>query len=155
MIVDTSDVEFDTLDVSHREDGWQKRFIYLVDAELSKPFHWQYAHCADLMACSVYACYGTTHPILQNLENRTGSDKLATLKRLADLGGFESLLGDYFAEVPISHAFQADIALYKNADGSIAGAIVCDGQLVGRRYEEGKSAAFRLPLSKAYKIYRV
>lgn len=155
MQVDSADIEFNTLDVSHREDGWQKRFIQLVDHELSQPFSWSNAHCADLMACAVMACYGLDHPVLQLLQKYSGNDKESALKYLRELRGFETILGEYFVEVPTSHAFQADLALFYLADDSLAGGVVCDGQLVARRMDSKRSHAFRVPLTKAHKIYRV
>lgn len=151
-----NDPEFDSLDVSHRLAGWQKRLVHMVDMELMVPFDWGTANCADLMSCGVIACLGTDHPALELLGGYSTQEEV--MQRLNDGGGLANILSEFFVEVPTFHAFNGDIAILQNAEGTAqAGAIVMDGVIVGKR--EGvtdlRRIAYRLPIAAAAKIYRV
>ena len=145
-----------SLDVSSREPGWQKRYLYLIDEELSKPFSWVDSHCVDLMAAAVEACYGPSHPALTDIPRfKTAEETMAELEKR---GGLEAILDELFTIIPTTHAFQADIGLLKNeATGEMAGTVVVDGMLVGKHPPTVRASrhVFRLPISLAYKIYRV
>jgi hypothetical protein len=154
-----ADDDFDSLSIDHRLPGWQKRYLYLVEEELAKPFSWVDAHCVDLMAASVMACLGPDHPALKAIPRfEKGAD---TIRYLAEQGGLEKVLDRYFKVVPTAHAFEADLVLLKGQDGfEEAGAVVLDGQIVGKhppkKSESGYTRiAFRLPMQVAYKVYRV
>lgn len=144
---------FDSLSIAHRDGGWETRFHSLIAEELAKPFSWVNGSCIDLMAASVLACRGPKHPsILAIPEYTTDEQAQAELKKR---GGLEKLLSKYFPDVPVLHAMQGDLVLLKSpAEASVmAGGVILDGVIVGKR--EGIKSAYRLPLSLAYKVYRV
>ena len=144
----------DTLDVSHRLPGWQKRFLYLADEELAKPFDWVHANCVDLMSTSIMACLGPKHDSLRKIPSLTSEEDAQTF--LDENGGLEAILDSLFTSIPFAHAFQADIALFKNPEThASAGGIILDGMAVGKQPGKRRNQAFRLPTMAAYKIYRV
>jgi hypothetical protein len=149
---------FDSLDISHRQPGWQHRLIYTVDEELSKPFDWVNASCVDLLLASVLACHGPHHPVFKKIpQYKTAAEAKVTLGKL---GGLEKVISKYFIEVPRSHAFDGDIALIQRRNGSEieieeASGLVLNGQIVGKRPPGARDIAFHVAIGAGSKFYRV
>jgi hypothetical protein len=128
---------------------WEQRFVAAMPIETAKPFVWGEADCVCLMAAAVRACHGDDHPALKMLGGY--KTKRGAVAKLARLGGLSAALAQHFEEVPVLMAQTGDIGVLAG-NGIEAGAVVLEGQAVGKGEE---TAAYRIPARSLTKVFRV
>lgn len=131
-----------------RQKNWDLRLVDALTKEQDAPFEWGKHDCAILMATSVRAIYGNTHPALKEFTQY--SDEKTAKRLLAKRGGLEKIVSEYFDEINHMSAQSGDIGLFVTEDFA-AGLVIIDGVALGKSPE----GSFRMPIKKLTKVYRV